>query len=138
MKIPADQRIAFERDRTGCVIGRDLANKFKLNVGDRMALTGDIFPGDYVFTIRGIFDSDALDVIGIDGQSVITDQKTFIDIRAAEFTSAGHSIPEQGDIISIPAVDDLDDEGDWEVISSTNNGGGEVTIVIRKLVTPAP
>src|ERR1019366_7363662 len=57
LKIPADQRAAFERDRTGCVIGRDLANKYKLNIGDRMALVGDIFPGDYEFTIRGIFDS---------------------------------------------------------------------------------
>lgn len=57
LKIPADQRIAFERDRTGCVIGRDLANKFNLKVGDRMALVGDIFPGDYDFTVRGIFDS---------------------------------------------------------------------------------
>jgi len=57
LKIPEDQRIAFERDRTGCVVGRDLANKFHLHVGDRMALTGDIFPGNYEFTIRGIFDS---------------------------------------------------------------------------------
>src|ERR1035438_9597101 len=57
LKIPDDQRLAFERDRTGCVIGRDLAVKYKLKVGDRMALTGDIFPGNYEFTIRGIFDS---------------------------------------------------------------------------------
>ncbi len=57
LKIPPEQRIAFERDRTGCVIGRDLANKYKLNIGDRMALVGDIFPGNYEFTIRGIFDS---------------------------------------------------------------------------------
>jgi putative ABC transport system permease protein len=57
LKIPADQRIAFERDRTGCVIGRDLAIKYKLNIGDRLTLVGDIFPGDYEFTIRGIFDS---------------------------------------------------------------------------------
>ncbi len=57
LKIPDDQRIAFERDRTGCVIGRDLANKYNLKIGDRMALVGDIFPGNYEFTIRGIFDS---------------------------------------------------------------------------------
>ena len=57
LKIPADQRLAFERDRTGCVIGRDLANKYKLNIGDRMTLVGDIFPGNYEFTVRGIFDS---------------------------------------------------------------------------------
>jgi putative ABC transport system permease protein len=57
LKIPLDQRLAFERDRTGCVIGRDLAKKYNLKIGDRMALVGDIFPGNYEFTIRGIFDS---------------------------------------------------------------------------------
>ena len=57
LKIPDDQRIAFERDRTGCVIGRDLAVKYNLKIGDRMDLVGDIFPGDYQFTVRGIFDS---------------------------------------------------------------------------------
>lgn len=88
--------------------------------------------------MRGILDSESLDLIGIDGVSVITDQKTFIDIRAYEFNSAGHSIPEQEDIIAIPAVDDLDDEGVWEVVASAHNGGGEVTLTIRKLVTPAP
>jgi len=55
--IPADQLKAFERDRTGCVIGRDLANVFNFKIGDRILLTGNIFPGDYEFTVRGIFDS---------------------------------------------------------------------------------
>jgi putative ABC transport system permease protein len=57
LKIPDDQRVAFERDRTGCVIGRDLANKYNIKVGDRMTLVGDIYPGNYDFTVRGIFDS---------------------------------------------------------------------------------
>ena len=56
-RIPDDQRIAFEHDRTGCVIGRDLANKFQFHVGERIHLVGDIYPGDYEFTIRGIFDA---------------------------------------------------------------------------------
>ncbi|MEI9972675.1 MAG: FtsX-like permease family protein [Ignavibacteriota bacterium] len=56
-RIPDDQRKAFERDRTGCVVGRDLANAFNFHVGDRINLTGTIFPGDYELTVRGIFDS---------------------------------------------------------------------------------
>jgi putative ABC transport system permease protein len=56
-KIPDDQRKAFERDRTACVIGRDLANKYNFKLGDRITLVGDIFPGDFEFTVRGIFDS---------------------------------------------------------------------------------
>jgi putative ABC transport system permease protein len=57
LKIPEDQNQAFIRDRTGCVIGRDLANKFNFKIGDRITLTGDIFPGTLELTVRGIFDS---------------------------------------------------------------------------------
>jgi putative ABC transport system permease protein len=57
LRIPEDQKRAFIRDRTGCVIGRDLANKFGFKIGDRITLTGDIFPGTLELTVRGIFDS---------------------------------------------------------------------------------
>jgi putative ABC transport system permease protein len=57
LKIPEDQKQAFIRDRTGCVIGRDLAKKFNFHVGDRITLVGDIYPGNLELTVRGIFDS---------------------------------------------------------------------------------
>jgi putative ABC transport system permease protein len=57
LKMPDDERKAFERDRTGCIVGRDLQKKFGFKVGDRINLTGDIYPGEYEFTVRGIFDS---------------------------------------------------------------------------------
>jgi putative ABC transport system permease protein len=57
LRIPDDQRLAFEHDRTGCVIGRAIADKFHLHIGDHMTLMGDIYPGNYEFTIRGIFDA---------------------------------------------------------------------------------
>ncbi len=56
-KIPEDQKSAFLHDRTGCIVGRDLANLFQFKVGDKLHIVGDIYPGDYEFTIRGIFDS---------------------------------------------------------------------------------
>jgi putative ABC transport system permease protein len=56
-RMPEDQQKAFARDRTACVVGRDLANQFHFQVGDRVHLIGSVFPGDYEFTIRGIFDS---------------------------------------------------------------------------------
>jgi putative ABC transport system permease protein len=57
LTIPEDQKRAFEHERTACVIGRDLADKFNFRIGDRITLVGDIFPGNYEFTVRGIFDS---------------------------------------------------------------------------------
>ena len=56
-RIPDDQRKAFEHERTACVIGRDLANAFGFHIGDRITLVGDIYPGNFELTIRGIFDS---------------------------------------------------------------------------------
>ena len=55
--MPEDQKKAFARERTACVVGRDLANNLNFHVGDRINLVGDIFPGNYEFTVRGIFDS---------------------------------------------------------------------------------
>jgi len=57
LRMPEEEKKAFEHDRAGCVVGRDLANIFNFKVGDRIHMTGDIFPGDYEFTVRGIFDS---------------------------------------------------------------------------------
>jgi len=56
-KIPEDQRRAFERERTACVVGRDLVDKYHFKLGDKIHLVGDIYPGDFEFTVRGIFDS---------------------------------------------------------------------------------
>ena len=55
--IPEDQKQAFIRERTACVIGRDLANAFNFHLGDRIPIQGDIFPGNYEFIVRGIFDA---------------------------------------------------------------------------------
>jgi putative ABC transport system permease protein len=56
-RIPEDQKLAFLRERTACVIGRDVANDLHLKVGDRLPVKGDIFPGDFEFNVVGVFDS---------------------------------------------------------------------------------
>ena len=43
-KIPEDQKRDFLRDRTGCVVGRDLAKAFNFKVGDKLHIVGDIYP----------------------------------------------------------------------------------------------
>jgi putative ABC transport system permease protein len=53
--IPPDEKAAFIRDRNSCMIGKRLADRFGLKLGDPMHLTGDIFPGDWDFVIRAIF-----------------------------------------------------------------------------------
>jgi putative ABC transport system permease protein len=52
---PDDQKQAFIRERSACILGRDLATKYNLKIGDRMTLTGDIFPVTMDFTVRAIY-----------------------------------------------------------------------------------
>jgi putative ABC transport system permease protein len=57
LEIPDDQKRAFQQDRTACIASRDLAEKQRWHIGDRITLIGDIFPGTYELTLRGIFTS---------------------------------------------------------------------------------
>jgi putative ABC transport system permease protein len=47
---------AFLRDRKGAIIGRNLANTYGLKVGDSLPLRGTIFPGNWEFTVRAVYD----------------------------------------------------------------------------------
>ena len=58
MKLPEEQKIAFQRERTACLIGRQLSEKIGKHLGDRITLQGDIFPVTLEFTVRAIFDSE--------------------------------------------------------------------------------
>jgi putative ABC transport system permease protein len=55
-QIPEDQKLAFIRERTGCVVSRTLADKMKFNIGDRITLVGDYFPVTLELKVVGIFD----------------------------------------------------------------------------------
>jgi putative ABC transport system permease protein len=54
-KIPADQLDAWQHDRAGAIVDVGLAKKFGWKVGDRLNVTGKIFPLNLELTIRGIF-----------------------------------------------------------------------------------
>jgi len=54
--IPPDQKEAFLRDRKGCVVGRKLAKRFNWRPNDTVTLIGTIFPGNWEFVVRGIYD----------------------------------------------------------------------------------
>lgn len=55
-KLPEDQRVAFIKDRRACVIGRKLANTYGFKLGDVVPLKGTIYPGNWEFVVRGIYD----------------------------------------------------------------------------------
>jgi putative ABC transport system permease protein len=55
LQLPEDQKQAFLRERSSAVIGEGLVKQFGWKVGDNVTLQGTIFPGDWTFTIRGIY-----------------------------------------------------------------------------------
>jgi putative ABC transport system permease protein len=55
-KLDADEFRAFMRDRKGAIVGRKLAQNFGWKVGDVVPLKGTIFPGNWEFTVRAIYD----------------------------------------------------------------------------------
>ena len=55
MSVPADQREAFLQDRSGALIGARLIDLFGWKVGQNVTLRGTIFPGEWTFTVRGVY-----------------------------------------------------------------------------------
>ena len=54
--IPPEQMRDFVHDRKGVIVGRKLATTYGFKVGDQVTLRGTIFPGNWEFVVRGIYD----------------------------------------------------------------------------------
>jgi len=50
-----DQKAALFRDRKACIAGRKLIAKYGWKIGDIITLKGTIFPGNWEFVLRGIY-----------------------------------------------------------------------------------
>lgn len=58
-KLTDQERLAFQKERSACIVGRKLATRLGFKLGDRLQIVGDIFPMTLDLTIRGIYDSKA-------------------------------------------------------------------------------
>ena len=55
MKVPPDQLSTWKHDRQGAIVGDVLARKLGWKIGDKVALESGIYPGNWEFTIDGIY-----------------------------------------------------------------------------------
>jgi putative ABC transport system permease protein len=55
-RVPPDEFKAFLVDRKGCIVGRKIAQIYGWRVGDQIPLRGTIFPGNWEFVVRGIYE----------------------------------------------------------------------------------
>ncbi|HZD41390.1 MAG TPA: ABC transporter permease, partial [Terriglobales bacterium] len=53
--IDPEQFAAFKRERNACVIGVEIARRYNLKIGDIMLIEGDVFPGQWEFVVRAIY-----------------------------------------------------------------------------------
>jgi putative ABC transport system permease protein len=53
--IEPEQFEAYRRERNAAVIGIDIANRYNLKIGDIMQMEGDVFPGQWQFVVRAIY-----------------------------------------------------------------------------------
>jgi putative ABC transport system permease protein len=54
--IPEEQKQAFERERTGCIASKPLAEKFGWQPGERITLVGDYFQTNLELKLVGVFE----------------------------------------------------------------------------------
>ncbi len=54
--VPPGQMRDFLHDRKGAIVGRKLADTYGFKIGDPITLRGTIFPGDWEFVVRGIYE----------------------------------------------------------------------------------
>ncbi len=55
LTLAPEAREAFAKERTACIVGELLAKEFGWKIGDDVTISGTIYPGDWNFTIRGIY-----------------------------------------------------------------------------------
>jgi putative ABC transport system permease protein len=75
-KIPPDQLAAFQRGRTCCVVGRKLAEKYNMKIGDPIVIVGDIYKVTLELTLAGIYEHD------LNGEALIFHRDYLTELRA--------------------------------------------------------
>ena len=105
IRLPADQRIAWQRDRQGVIVDDTLAKKYGWKLGDRIVLQGTIYPIDLELYVRGILTSYPDNKAVYFNAKYVEQAVDFFKGRAGTFTILAAS---PGDVSRISsAVDDM-------------------------------
>jgi putative ABC transport system permease protein len=91
LRVADGERVAWQRDRKGVLVGRKLANKFGWKIGDTIPLRGTIYSGVWTFTLRGIYDgADA----GVDENQMLMHWGYLNEAQRARY-------PRRGDLVGV-------------------------------------
>jgi len=98
--LPAEQKQAFFQDRTGALIGERLISRYGWKLGQNVTLQGTIFPGDWTFTIRGVYTPTDPAI----GDDVLIFHHEYFDERIGRAGIAGWYIVEIDDASHAAAI----------------------------------
>ncbi len=137
---------AWKSDRSGALVGRLLMRKYGWRLGQKVALTGDIWPGHFEFTIRAVFGPAGQDA-RIDESILFFNQK-LIDERFPGRAGRYTNIWVKADSAAaaerlIPRINTMFENSPWPVRAETEkefqNGFigllGNVKLLVRSLAT---
>jgi hypothetical protein len=98
-------------------------------------------PNGPAYTLRGIYTANEVDImtnVYDEGMAMISDRKIIVDIREREWSDAGYALPQQGDLVDIPADGEVPAAGLFKITDAIGNGGGETTLTVQKYEAAAP
>ena len=98
--LPDSEKQAFIQDRTGALIGRRLISRYGWRLGQNVTLQGTIFPGDWTFTIRGVYTPTDPAV----GDDVLIFHHEYFDERIGRAGIVGWYIVEIADASQAPQI----------------------------------
>jgi putative ABC transport system permease protein len=106
ISVPPEQRAAFQQERTAALVGKGLMELFGWRLGQDVTIRGTIFPGDWTFTIRGVYTPT---VRALDDRSFIF-HYDYLDERTEHRITPGWYILQLSDPALAPTVAQTIDE----------------------------
>ena len=116
--VPADQKAAFLQDRSSALIGSQLTRIFGWRLGQDVTLRGTIFPGDWTFTVRGIYTTTAKSI----GEDALIFHYDYLDERMQHRVQPGWFVLRIADASQAPDVARSIDDGFRNSSAATKTG----------------
>ncbi len=108
ISLPADQQQAFAHLRTAAIASSDLAKRMNWKVGEKIFLTGDIFPVNPELTLVGIFDDPNTSETLFFSQTYLREMLGSASARQDEVGSFQVQVENAGQVASVArTIDDL-------------------------------
>jgi len=104
-QIPPDQKEAWFKDRAGCAVGRQLADRMHFKVGDKIRLIGSYIGGNVDLTVRAIIDGPEVNEAVWFNRKYLDESVNWVGSKSGMFSMR---VASQEDVPTVSrAIDDM-------------------------------